>query len=228
MPNWCRNELIITDFASELPFDLMLMKLVDFVQESMATYEERLGRVLGGNPDKVLKPQHLQWHARSVFDFENIKPYPEEFVQQDKDYEKLTKEEFAAKYPDDKDGTGGYRWRLKNWGTKWNASDSLYVPQQKTFYFETAWGPAEPVISELHKLFPEAWMSYEYYEHGAGFMGGCEFVPEKFWDPADYTIEEVNSIEQSMKRGEMPTPSKWEAGKAYNPWTMQYLGCKGG
>jgi hypothetical protein len=207
----------------------MEMKLVEFVKETFPNYQKRLERGRDTAGKSAITDKILEWHPRSEFDFENIIPYPEEFIQQDKDYLALSKEEFDAKYPDDPGAHGGYHWRVKNWGAKWNASNSVYVPQRKTFYFDTAWGNCVPIIAALHKLFPTAWFSYEYYERGMGFMGGCEFVPEKYWDPADYTVGEAYSIEQRMKLLGSEIPRKWAAGDAYNPWYVEdYLGFKGG
>ena len=47
-----------------------------------------------------------------------------------------------------------YGWRLKHWGTKWNAYDS-YTRIKKTnveFVFSTAWTPATPIFEKLTEL----------------------------------------------------------------------------
>jgi len=70
-----------------------------------------------------------------------------------------------------------YDWRVKNWGTKWNAdcSGSSYQEKDgKSIYglsFSTAWSPPEPVIRELAKQYPELLIQLRYYEGGIGFQG---------------------------------------------------------
>lgn len=227
MPNWVRNELNITDFTDNVPFDFMLLKLVEFVKETMPNYENRLDRSRK-DWEKEKLDEHLRVHPRCEFDFNNIVPYPARLLAQDNDYNTLSKKEFEAKYPDKETWDEGYHWRIHNWGTKWNACDSMFFLRQKTFYFDTAWGDATTIISALHKLFPTAWFNYEYYEMGQAFMGGCEFVPEKYWDSADYSSEAVPKIEKAMKLVGA-CDQKWEAGTPYNPWYVEnYGGFKGG
>jgi|GEM_PF-2814813 len=48
-----------------------------------------------------------------------------------------------------------YEWRIKNWGTKWNAVDGeLETPSTATF--QTAWRPPLPIAEALSKMRPDA------------------------------------------------------------------------
>jgi len=60
-----------------------------------------------------------------------------------------------------------YYWRIENWGTKWNASDTSIC--DKIIYFNTAWSPSMPIIKELGKKYD---FIYEYAEEQAGLYAG--------------------------------------------------------
>lgn len=73
-----------------------------------------------------------------------------------------------------------YNWNVHNWGTKWSAgevwhdrtdnSDGLVVGQT-SYNFDTAWGPAEPVIAALAEQFRTLTIIHRYCEGGMGFAG---------------------------------------------------------
>nr|DAW36149.1 MAG TPA: Ferredoxin-like domain in Api92-like protein [Caudoviricetes sp.] len=67
-----------------------------------------------------------------------------------------------------------YRWRIDNWGTKWNACYASVWRDGDScarFEFDTAWSPATPVFRKLVGMFPEASIYGEYDEEGMGFHG---------------------------------------------------------
>lgn len=239
MPNWCRNEIKFQIYSFD-GSSLFLEVILDFLKETIPNYHHRIKIAKAVHEKRSAELNSLdrvRWdffdekiEERGIFDFNNLIPYPKEFKERDDDAQLLSGVDFLEKYGDNKDGfnSGGYEWCNKHWKTKWGPSNVLWVKQQHTFYFDTAWGPSIPIVSELHKRFPEVHIQYEYYEKGSGFIGGCEFVPEDDWSPNDFTSEEAHSIEQHLK-GFGPEPdSKWEAGKAYNPWVGEYMGFKGG
>ncbi len=120
------------------------------------------------------------------FDFGKVIPYPKMFAQMDRDHpghgaqpnrnlDCLTIEAYREKYGHDKDGfnSGGYEWKCKHWGCKWNAADVKrrdYGPICITF--QTAWSPPVPIIQSLGDKFPDVTFSLEYFERGMEFMGG--------------------------------------------------------
>lgn len=247
MPNWVRNELRIVPNNWMCP-DVEIEEVLDALKETIENYKERV-RIWIEENRKASKGHHPGWSkpsGRSIFDFENIIPYPEEFKQRDKDAATLTPEEFKAKYPTNtdkvfggernKDGppldgfnNGGYQWCIQNWGTKWGACNPVWVDKHHTLHFDTAWGPVFPIISALHKRFPHLTLQYEYYERGMGFMGGCEYVRESWWTEDMVPMGKEHEFEMSMKKdGYPPLDFKWEAGQAYDHWTQDYKGYKGG
>lgn len=240
MPNWCRNEVKFGIYSFNYS-DIILEQILDFLKETIPNYNHRTNVARAAHERQLAEAKASgkeQWwfkfddkiKERKIFDFNNLIPYPQEFRERDDDAEVLSKEAFLEKYGDNKNGynNGGYEWCLEHWETKWGPSNVLWVPQHHTFHFDTAWGPAIPIVSELHKRFPEISIYYEYYENGSAFIGGCEFIPESDFSPNDYSLEEVNTIEQYSKRFGKAPDLKWEAGKAYNPWSMEYMGFKGG
>jgi hypothetical protein len=70
-----------------------------------------------------------------------------------------------------------YEWRIENWGTKWNASDSQIgevKDDQLQVWFNTAWAPAIPVTTELSKQYPNVRIEHKYIEEGMDFCGVIE------------------------------------------------------
>ena len=162
MPNWCSNELCISAGSATTE------EIIDFLKERIDRYRKRIQIVREETKMHPFQSDPSSVHRR-LFDFDQLIPYPEEFAKRDRDSVTLSREEFKEKYGNDTDGfnSGGYEWCVNNWGTKWDAEDVTYVPERSTFYFNTAWGPVKPIISALHKRFPDATLYYEYYEHGA-------------------------------------------------------------
>lgn len=69
-----------------------------------------------------------------------------------------------------------YDWSCKNWGTKWNACESIIEGTQEDgdntivqIRFETAWSWPEPVISKITSLFPDLEFSGVSDEEGGFF-----------------------------------------------------------
>lgn len=45
-----------------------------------------------------------------------------------------------------------YDWHIKNWGTKWNVGEAMYINEDsKTISFQTAWSTPEGIFRELSK-----------------------------------------------------------------------------
>ena len=96
---------------------------------------------------------------KSDFDFEKIIPMPENIYRGDLgvEEEKLYGE------------NNWYDWSIEHWGTKWNAT--VQNAELEEYWLQTAWGPCEPVIAELARIFPEAKITHAYEEEGMCFCG---------------------------------------------------------
>jgi hypothetical protein len=114
-----------------------------------------------------------------VLDFDQILPYPEEFWKDDYNHATIEVRHKESLWMDNKvvDGfnNGGYEWRLKNWGCKWNASKPEVYESKSGRYllytFDTPWSPPEPVIIEASRKFPRLKFRLRYYERAMGFQG---------------------------------------------------------
>lgn len=105
----------------------------------------------------------ISW-GDSAFDFATIIPEPSYTG-----YDSSTIGE-DGKMPD------WYNWRLKNWGTKWNASNAELDGSRDLIRFETAWSPPIPVILRASEMFDNTKFILSYWESGMGFCG--HFVAE--------------------------------------------------
>ena len=92
-------------------------------------------------------------------DFEKILPQPEE-VLDSMSWEPGT----GTRQPMD-----WYDWRVKNWGTKWNAYSQSYQDLGygvRELTFQTAWAAPRPVIRALMKKYPGLHIAGHWVEEG--------------------------------------------------------------
>jgi hypothetical protein len=97
------------------------------------------------------------------------------------------------------EGDGWYQWRIANWGTKWELSESETeaFPQLEqdassedsvysSCYFPTAWAPPIAWATKVSELFPKVTLSLWYDEPGMSFAGLYQItdgiVSEKSWE----------------------------------------------
>lgn len=155
----------------------------------------------------------------SDFDFNKFLPYPEHYHQMDKEYFDIRisqdLENYISKWGTDKDGfnSGGYDWRVENWGTKWNVNKKDVKIEETDFgikiSFDTAWTPPSPVIVAMAKQFPKLDFWLEYFERGMEFCGGFRCLGSETWN--DYHEDEP-----------------FKAGTITDEWEGKYKGVKGG
>lgn len=101
-----------------------------------------------------------------------------------------------------------YEWNCKNWGTKWNSSDSSSYTDfngRGNISFQTAWSTPYPVIVELSKKYPTLSFIVKYADEDIGSncgtyklqngnlleeIDGDVFFACEMWgyDPADYDM----------------------------------------
>lgn len=61
-----------------------------------------------------------------------------------------------------------YEWCCANWGTKWNACDSVVNADERTIEFQTAWSCPEPIVEKLADLFPNVDFTWCYADEDCG------------------------------------------------------------
>ena len=66
--------------------------------------------------------------------------------------------------------TSWYDWRIKNWGTKWNAYGYEGGVQfdGKSLRFQTAWSPPEPIIAKLAEMYPDLDFTHQWADEDIG------------------------------------------------------------
>jgi hypothetical protein len=82
------------------------------------------------------------------------------------------------------EGEGWYEWRIANWGTKWELSETetdAFTPLEPAAkegdsyssycYFPTAWAPPIAWATKVSELFPKITLSLWYDEPGMSFAG---------------------------------------------------------
>lgn len=64
-----------------------------------------------------------------------------------------------------------YEWRIRNWGTKWNAYDFGGIEPDTipdSLSFNTAWSAPHKVIEKIAELYPEALITHEWADEDIG------------------------------------------------------------
>lgn len=93
-------------------------------------------------------------------------------------------------------GEGWYNWRLSNWGTKWEASESRIIQDAKEileYAFETAWGPPMEWLAKVGPKFPKLSLRLWYAE------GGCYFAGVYVVENDSASNEEKDYIEAQLE-----------------------------
>lgn len=69
-----------------------------------------------------------------------------------------------------------YDWSIRNWGTKWNARET--VIEDNVILFDTAWSPVPELMRKLSSMFPENLFEYDFSEEQIWVLCG-EYEFEK-------------------------------------------------
>lgn len=64
-----------------------------------------------------------------------------------------------------------YEWRCQNWGTKWNACQTLLLDQD-TLLFDTAWSNPAPIIQKLGEMYPAVEIEHWWADEDVGSNTG--------------------------------------------------------
>lgn len=122
------------------------------------------------NGEKVLEILEMLKDEGDNMTFEKVVPTPEELLtepspQRDDKKAKKFKEKYGA---DD-----WYDWRCRNWGCKWDASESGFYEQDgySMVTFETPWSPPREFLESLSKMFPKVEFEMQFAEEGRGYVG---------------------------------------------------------
>jgi hypothetical protein len=188
MPNWVTNVLTI-DCSNEIleqirDFIKNDKRVIDFdkiipMPESLRVSDNSLGSL--ALHAIYYKPSKASTDADPYGeeDWEDLDKYKESYISDEevhKRFNKLSekdKEEatnLAKIYKDNLDNYGSktwYDWACRNWGTKWNASESS-IDNNGDIRFETAWATPHPVIRRLSEIFPTATFTVKFADEDIG------------------------------------------------------------
>ena len=103
--------------------------------------------------ENVIKDTVVKKHDRDLFDFNKIIKMPEELdPDSDRFIDKLSLEERMLFLKEHKDADNWYDWRIKNWDTKWNASETAVLNKKKVI-FDTAWSSPFKIFREISRKY---------------------------------------------------------------------------
>ena len=99
-----------------------------------------------------LPPDEYYKETREMYiDFDKIVPQPPEVLA-------TTELQIGYGTPEADSPNYWYKWRCKNWGTKWNAyyqEVTQDIPEEYAIQFDTAWGPPYPIFRALKEQWPD-------------------------------------------------------------------------
>lgn len=79
-----------------------------------------------------------------------------------------------------------YEWRIRNWGTKWNAcgyDEKRDYSDCTESRFETAWSAPHPILARLAELYPSVRFTHEWADEDLGQnLGRREYVNGSLYD----------------------------------------------
>lgn len=109
------------------------------------------------NGGKVLEVLELLKDKNGEMTFEKFMPTPEELNNMPAPTPKDTPQDERDRLIEKYGAENWYDWRLKNWGVKWDASESGFWKKGEDWVisFETPWGPPIEFIQELSKVFKD-------------------------------------------------------------------------
>jgi hypothetical protein len=81
-----------------------------------------------------------------------------------------------------------YSWSIANWGTKWNAYDSIQR-EDGSIYFQTAWSTPYPVMLALSAKYPEAIIKVRFADEDFGHNVG------------EYILQNGDVVEENVPEG---------------------------
>lgn len=103
--------------------------------------------------DKVIKDCVTNKHSHEEFDFNKIIPMPDILEDDNKDkFNAMTQEERLLFLKENDNCDDWYSWRIRFWGTKWNASDTAII-NDNNVVFQTAWSMPEPVYKAISEKY---------------------------------------------------------------------------
>ena len=155
MPNWCNNTLFVEGD---------LNALTDFKKRVLVQSDHNVGGL--------------------KFTMEELYPTPKELLEmtspvmwrgEDNDDDgKKEFEKYVSELTEKYGHCDWYSWRVANWGTKWDVSESDVDEmdgEALMVHYDTAWAPNDSFIKFASTVYPSLKFRLSYEEPGCGFCG---------------------------------------------------------
>lgn len=114
--------------------------------------------------------------SKNILTFEKVLPTPDELTDNNKSEEELKKLEKKYGY------NNWYDWRIHNWGTKWDATNSHVILEDENnikIFFDTAWCPPMTWLFYVIKLYPKLDVTIRFIDSLGGLIGIYQLENEK-------------------------------------------------
>lgn len=131
-----------------------------------------------GDPEDVMEVKNFVTNENGDFDFSKIIPHPKYWECPEKylilptditvNEWGLHSKKHCIAVSKDMPYLDWYTWQINNWGTKWNACETLFFNDGSGVVFQTAWSFCYPVIKKLSELFPEVEFAFRYADEDIG------------------------------------------------------------
>ena len=197
MPNWCSNSLYVSGDSDKVK-EFKEWVITD-VTDNQIVRDENYNAVLGEDGQPLMKEVILE-----KFTFDKLFPTPKELLadvdpiphKEGEDAEAYGKRmhELIEKYGH----SGWYNWRVSNWGTKWDASESDWDLDEGEFtvHFQTAWAPPIGWLENVAAQFPELTFKMPFQEEGMGFCGRADAVDGIVdWQDGEVILQDEDGLE---------------------------------
>lgn len=103
--------------------------------------------------ERAIKELVRMENKSPLFDFQRIIPMPEELDDDsERRLDKLSIEEQMLFLKENDGIDNWYDWRVKNWDTKWNASETVVLNKKKVM-FDTAWSAPFKIFRKLSEMY---------------------------------------------------------------------------
>ena len=204
MPNYIQNKLVVKNESSE-----MIDKFIEFISGEETNFDFNKiipmpsilkDTIEGSETDKGL---YIYLRENNLLE-EYVALSKSIIFPSNEKYNSMSNEELKRLYDIGEKHFNAYKetgyfswykWCINEWGTKWNAMDTMVYSEDNsaTFFFTTAWCGIPMLIDKLHELFPNLKFEYMYADEDFTCNCGIGFTNEN--GEFEFRVIEDNSDE---------------------------------
>lgn len=233
MPNWCTNRLTVSDKTGGADIHKFIDAITlpkDHEDEHDLTLPYPTPEILIGtrSPSQTVEQIEDMRTRRDAGEMQAGDKYVGElhengsWVTDKYLQEQLDQIEKGEKAEKETGCNNWYDWNIEHWSTKW--SPDVYSVDvdgcSATVAYQTAWAPAEKLVRQLSKLYPDLVFVEAYLEEGMGFWGANTYVggecPHQYCGGSDAQLDalherysEANCSEEGEDEALMLLSDRW-------------------